>query len=182
MPMDRAESCPLCCETCIGNGVDNEHGHSVQDPFALDNLLSAGTITVDVHDGHLPCVHRHASDSWHPVSSRQLSAYAEDDVFCIISFLTEHQFLRATCRLGTSRRALYIRIYLVPNDLPNVQGRLRHRSKAIFKDGSRYLQSLLPMIVQDPYSWSAESVDANELPSINRPRKYLVPRAIVSTP
>ncbi|OJA17037.1 hypothetical protein AZE42_03572 [Rhizopogon vesiculosus] len=178
MLMDRAGTCPLCCETCIGNGVGNQHDHSVQDPFTLDNLLSAGTITVDVRGGHLPCVHRHASDGWHLVPSRQLSVYAEDDVFCMISFLTEHQFLRATCCLGTSRRALYIRIYLVPNDLPNVQGRLLHRSKAAFKDGGRYLQSLLPMIVQDQCSWSAESVDANELPSINRPQKYLLPRAI----
>jgi hypothetical protein len=175
--MDRVGYCTLCCETCIGNGVGNEHNSSVQDPFALDNLLSAGTITVDVHDNHLPCAHGHASDSWHPVPSRQLSVYPEDDVFRTISFLTEHQFLRATCYLGTSQRVLYIRIYLVPTDLPNVQSRLRHRSKAVLKEGGRHLQSLLPMIVQDQVSWSAD-----ELHSTNQPQKYLLPRDIVSTP
>ncbi|KAG0701768.1 P-loop containing nucleoside triphosphate hydrolase protein [Suillus ampliporus] len=169
--MEGVRSCLLCCQTCITNSVDTEHDKS--NPFALDNLLSAGTITVDVQDNHLNCTHRHASDAWHAVPSRQLSVYAEDDVLCKISFLTEHQFLRATCCLGTSRRALYIRIYLVPTDLPNVQASLRHRSEAVLKEGHRHLQSLLPTIVQDQRFWNAD-----ELPSISQPRKYFLPRDI----
>lgn len=170
--MDRVGSCLLCCETCIRNGVGNEHDESAQDPFSLDNLLSAGTITVDVHDYHLPCVHIHANDAWHPVPFRQLSIYPEDDVFRMISFLTEHRFLRATCCLGTSR-ALYIRIYIIPTDLPNVQGILRRRSKAVLKEGVHYLQLLLPMIVQS----------GHEHHSFNRQnQRYLLPRDTVSTP
>lgn len=169
--MDGARSCLLCCQTCLGNGVSNEHDKS--NPFALDNLLSAGTISVDVQESHLHCAHRHSSDTWHPVPSRQLSVYAEDDVFCKISFLTEHQFLRATCRLGASQRVLYIRIYLVPADLPTVQESLRHRSEAVLKEGHRHLQALLPSIVQDRHSWNAD-----ELPSINQPQNYFLPRDI----
>ncbi|KAG1728635.1 SNF2 family N-terminal domain-containing protein, partial [Suillus paluster] len=169
--MEGARSCLSCCQTCITNGLDNEHDKS--NPLALDNLLSAGTITVDVQDSHPHCNHTHASDTWHPVPSRQLSVYAEDDVFCKISFLTEHQFLRATCCFGTSRRVLYIRIYLVPIDLPNVQASLRYRSEAVLKEGQRHLQSLLPTIVQDQRSWNAD-----ELPSVSQPRQYLLPRNI----
>jgi hypothetical protein len=154
-------------------GNDSEHDKS--NPFALDNLLSAGSIRVDVQD-HLHCDHGHTSDTWHPVPSRQLSVYAEDDVFCKISFLTEHQFLRATCRLGTSQRVLYIRIYLVPTDLPIVRGSLRHRSEAVLKEGYRHLQALLPSIVQDQRSWNAD-----EPSSISQPQNYFLPRDIVST-
>ncbi|KAG1723687.1 hypothetical protein EDB19DRAFT_1762532 [Suillus lakei] len=169
--MDGARSCILCSQTCVGNGLGNEHDKS--NPFALDNLLSAGTISVDVQDSYLHCAHRHASDTWHPVPSPQLSVYAEDDVLCKISFLTEHQFLRATCCLGTSQRVLYIRIYLVPNDLPIVQASLRHRSEAVLKEGHRHLQSLLPTITQDQRSWNAD-----ELPSISQPRNFFLPRDI----
>jgi len=171
--MDGVELCPLCCESCIRNGVGNDHDDSVRDPFALHNLLSSGTITVDLHDGHFPCTHEHASDGWHLVPLRQLSGYTEDDVCCMISFLTEHQFLRATCCLGTNQRTLYIRIYLVPTDLPNVRGQLRHRSKAILTEGGRYLQSLLPMISQVHDSWRADEH--------YQAQKYLLPREIVST-
>jgi len=171
--MDEARSCLLCCQTCVENGVGNDSEHDKTNPLALDNLLSAGTISVDVQDGHLHCAHRHASDAWHPVPSRQLSVYAEDDVFCKISFLTEHQFLRATCCLGTSQRVLYIRIYLVPTDLPIVQRSLRHRSEAVLKEGHRHLQALLPSIVQDQRSWNAD-----ELPSISQPHNYFLPRDI----
>lgn len=152
-------------------GNDSEHDKS--NPFALDNLLSAGTIRVDVQDSHLQCDHRHASDTWHPVPSRQLSVYAEDDVLCKISFLTEHQFLRATCCLGTSQRMLYIRIYIVPTDLTTVRGSLRHRSEAVLKEGYRHLQALLPSIVQDQRSWNAD-----EPPSISQPQNYFLPRDI----
>lgn len=169
--MDRERSCLLCCQTCVGNGVGNEHDKS--NPFGLDNLLSAGTISVDVQDSHLHCAHIHASDTWHPIPTRQLSVYAEDDVFCKISFLTEHQFLRATCCLGTNQRVLYIRIYLVPTDLPIVRASLRHRSEAVLKEGHRHLQSLLPSIVQDQRSWNAD-----ELPPISQPQTYFLPRDI----
>lgn len=169
--MEGAKSCLLCCQTCVGNGVVNEHDKS--NPLALDNLLSAGTISVDVQDSHLHCAHRHASDTWHPVPSRQLSVYAEDDVFCKLSFLTEHQFLRATCCLGTTQRVLYIRIYLIPTDFTIVQESLRHRSEAVLKEGNRHLQALLPLIVQDQRSWNAD-----ELPSISQPQNYFLPRDI----
>src|SRR6267154_6317340 len=161
--MDGTNPCSLCCQKCIRNGVGNEHDES--NPFAVDNLLPAGTLVVDVQDGHLHCTHRHASDTWHPVPSHHL--YAEDEVLCWISFLTKHHFLRATCCLGTSRRLLYIRIYLVPADCPDVQAILKHRSEAIMKEGYRHLQSLLPTIVQDQSSW-----DADELASITQPHKY----------
>ncbi|KAG2131300.1 uncharacterized protein EDB93DRAFT_1178490 [Suillus bovinus] len=169
--MDGARSCLLCCQTCIGNGVGNEHDKS--NPFALDNLLSAGTISVDFQGRHLHCAHIHASDTWHPVPSCQLSVCVEDDVFCKISFLTEHQFLRATCCLGTSQRVLYIRIYLVPTDLKSAKESLRLRSEAVLKEGRRHLQALLPSIVQDRHSWNAD-----ELPSTSQPQKYFLPRDI----
>lgn len=151
--------------------MHNEHDKS--NPFALDNLLSAGTIRVDIQDSPLHCAHRHESDSWHPVPSRQLSVYAEDDMFCKISFLTEHRFLRATCRLGADKRVLYIRIYLVPTDLPSVQEILRCRSEAVMKEGHRHLQATLPSIVQDQRSWNAD-----ELPSTSQPQNYFLPRDI----
>ncbi|KAG1855044.1 hypothetical protein C8R48DRAFT_720376 [Suillus tomentosus] len=167
--MDGVRSCLLCCQACVGDGVDNEHDKS--NPFALDNLLSAGTISVDVQGRHLHCAHGHESDTWHPVPSQQLPVCVDDDVFCKISFLTEHQFLRATCRLGTSQRVLYIRIYLVPTDSPIVKESLRYRTEVILKEGHRHLQALLPSIVQDQRSWNADELSSN-----SQPQNYFLPR------
>ncbi|KAG6864745.1 hypothetical protein C0991_007420 [Blastosporella zonata] len=46
-----------------------------------------------------------------------------------------------------------LRIYLIPYDLPNVQGKLRIRKKDILGPARRSLRRLFPLVVQDQESW-----------------------------
>ncbi|KAI6005771.1 P-loop containing nucleoside triphosphate hydrolase protein [Pisolithus albus] len=73
-----------------------------------------------------------------------------------IGFLTDNLFLRATCKLDRSGQVLLIRVYLIPHDLPSVQGRLRCRSAAVVKEGRRYLHRTLSFISRSPRLWKAE--------------------------
>ncbi|KAG6376418.1 hypothetical protein JVT61DRAFT_2405 [Boletus reticuloceps] len=99
------------------------------DPFSLSNLLPAGTITVTVHDGESPCPSTSHNHNWHSLPIRSLSTHPADTLFRELAFLTEHLYLRATCTIGASGRTIFIRVYLIPNDLPNVHGRLHRRSE-----------------------------------------------------
>ncbi|KAI0929045.1 hypothetical protein AcW2_004861 [Taiwanofungus camphoratus] len=63
---------------------------------------------------------------------------------------------------------LYLRIYLIPWDLPHAHGRLRMRDTSIINLARKYLNILLPKIVQDDRNWEGEP----SVPS-SRPRQFL---------
>jgi hypothetical protein len=126
------------------------------DPFALSNLLAAGTLTVAVND--VPCTGpgTSRSDAWHFLPARDLANRTEDAIFRGLAFLTDHLFLRATCRLGASGRTLFIRVYLIPYDLENVRGQLHFRHETVVTEARRHLHGILPLIVQSTTLWDAD--------------------------
>lgn len=160
--------CPLCAD-----------GHRLlvvqdaTDAFSLRNLLPAGTIAIAVHDGESPCPNASNNREWHSLPLRKLTTHPEDTLFRQLAFLTQHLFLRATCRLGASGRIIFIRIYFIPVDLPNVCGRLRRRSDAVVKEARRHMHNVVPLIEQGRGLW-----DADEL-CLNAPQKHFLPSHIV---
>jgi hypothetical protein len=60
---------------------------------------------------------------------------------------------------------MLLRIYLIPYDLPNVQGKLRVRKSSILNPAKRYMRTLLSRIIQDYDGWRGlpPSGDAKEL-------------------
>ena len=147
--------CPFCADR---NRPPIVHEPDSADPFSLSNLLPAGTITVTVHGGQSPCPRASKNHDWHSLPVRRLSTHPVDTLFRELSFLTEHLFLRATCRLGASGRIIFIRVYLIPNDLPNVHGQLHRRSEIVVKEARRYMCSIVPLIERNAGLWDADEV------------------------
>lgn len=141
--------------------------------FSLNNLLPAGTITVTVHDGESPCPGARDSHEWHSLPVQKLTTHAEDTLFRQLAFLTQHLFLRATCRLGASGRVVFIRVYLIPDDLPNVCGQLHNRPGAVVKKAHRYMHGIVPLIEQHGGLWDADET------SLDDPREHFFPSCIV---
>ena len=75
-----------------------------------------------------------------------------------LDFLAKHSFIAATCRLDAVATTLFVRIYLIPWDLPGVHGKLRVRDEvSVVAPARRHLRSLLTEIVQDDDAWDALS-------------------------
>jgi hypothetical protein len=165
--------CPSCCAPCLSGTVSRPVvASSVGNPYALANLLPAGTIQVSIAPHEL-CGHAHAEDGWHFFESHNLLPHlttAEDDSFVRqLDFLVSHRFVSATCRLTLSRETLIVRIYVIPFDLANVQGKLRVRDEVrVIAPARRYMKELLPRILQDGRLWEgAEEV------VVMGPRRFL---------
>ncbi|KAH7889500.1 P-loop containing nucleoside triphosphate hydrolase protein [Phlebopus sp. FC_14] len=139
--------------------------------FGLHHLLAAGTIVIAVHDEQVACYNTISSDAWHAPPTREPRSRPEDSLFISLAFLTHHLFLRAMCRLGASGQNLFIRVYLMPHDLPGVHGQLHCRTDPVVKEARRHLRSVLPLIRQDRASW-----DANE--SFSLWPRFFLPQAI----
>ncbi|KIL67165.1 hypothetical protein M378DRAFT_191789 [Amanita muscaria Koide BX008] len=150
--MPKAYACPSCCQLCRDLQVSPSNNDS---PFDLKNLIPVGVVNIDVldEDGETAaalCVHTHAEDDWHAFHGSALLTHLTsmaDDSFCKeLDFLIQHHFVSATYRFDDNRRSIIVRIYLIPYDLPNVQGRLRLRKEAISSPARRHLSALLPRI------------------------------------
>ncbi|KAF8844559.1 hypothetical protein BDN67DRAFT_1000237 [Paxillus ammoniavirescens] len=168
MALDRNEAphillphCPFSTASSFPVNLDQEPNAS--DPFALSNLLAAGTLTVTVD---VPCTGRATSrsDAWHFLPARDLANRTEDALFRALAFLTDHLFLRATCRLGTSGRILFIRVYLIPYDLENVRGQLHFRHETVVREARHHLHGILPLIVQSTALWDADETSFTAQP------------------
>ncbi|KDQ61066.1 hypothetical protein JAAARDRAFT_32059 [Jaapia argillacea MUCL 33604] len=130
-------------------------------PFSLRNLLAAGTLQWNLSSREPICNHNHERDGWHPFSVQlllQQTSSVEEDVFLRqLEFLIRHSFIFVTCRRGCLRKTLYARVYLIPYDLANVQGKLRTRDEAtIVAPARRYMRVLLPRLLQHPHLWEGE--------------------------
>lgn len=129
----------------------------------LDNLpefLPAGTLCIPVRQ-RIPS-QTHVSRYWHSLSDfSYISSIVEDSdnhykLLDALAFLCGHHFIRATCRLGYGswQSNLFFRIYLIPYDLSNVQGKLRVRNETtILIPARHHLRVLLPHLVQDLSEW-----------------------------
>ena len=149
--------CPSCCGSCFVAEISSEPSDG--SPYSLGNLLSVGSVFVKlgIEPQHLICDHRHAQDGWHYFSAHSVIPYlsdSEDISFCRqIEFLVKHRFIMATYR-ATYDAAMALRIYLIPYDLPNVQGKLRVRGESVLAPAKRYLRQLLPRIINNEEIWN----------------------------
>ena len=128
-------------------------------PYSLENLLSVGCVSVKlaIEPQHLICDHKHAEDGWHYFNAHSVIPHlsdSEDISFCRqIEFLVKHRFIMATYR-ATYDAIMALRIYLIPYDLSNVQGKLRVRGESVLAPAKRYLRQLLPRIINNEEIWN----------------------------
>lgn len=154
--------CSSCCAACVHGGPLEL---SLTDAYTdLDRFLPAGTIVWALVSGW-KCNHKHALDRWHPYpgySSLGSLLKADDaEAAKLLDFLSLHHFVAATCSFNRQTYTIILRIYLIPHDLPNVQGKLRTRDEAsILVPGRRALQCLLPRIMQDHLQWDGLLLDS----------------------
>lgn len=127
-------------------------------PYSLSNLLPVGNVFVKlgVELQQLICDHAHAQDGWHNFNAHSIIPHLsdpEDISFCRqIEFLVKHRFIVATYRTAHDA-TMTLRIYLIPYDLSNVQGKLRVRAENILAPAKRYLRHLLPRIISNDELW-----------------------------
>lgn len=108
------------------------------------------------------CLHAHAEDGWHIFLDLDLDYIdSGSDLIKSLRFLVEQHFVAATYRLAHEKSGiqLLIRIYLIPYDLPGVNGRLTHNVRKreqgqVLGLARQYMSKLLPQIIQDEESWT----------------------------
>jgi hypothetical protein len=148
----------------------------VQDPFALINLLPAGVICLTLsplEDRQDTAAGEDGWDLLHTPSLIPCVTCDQDDILLRqLEFLTIHEFILATCRVGP-KSTFYIRIYLIPFDLPNVQGRLRTRDEEIMSPARKFLKVVLPRADQNVARWEAGDPSSGSV-------KCLIPQNIVT--
>ncbi|KAI6045621.1 hypothetical protein EDC04DRAFT_2634069 [Pisolithus marmoratus] len=148
------------CPLCYSEHTKSEQFADADDSNlpALEDLFAAGTITLAVHSNGVSCSTTDGN-SWRllPVA-REPSKRPQDPLLLGLWFLADNLFLRATCKFDRSGQVLFIRIYLIPHDLPNVQGRLRCRSAPVIREGRRYLHSTLSLVSRSSRLWNAEEL------------------------
>jgi hypothetical protein len=154
--------------------------HSRQDPFELSNLLHAGVLALTLSG--LDQNHSHAvfSGAWttfnHETARSHHPFCCPQDIALLksLSFLIKHEFARITSNFLPLHRLILLRLYLIPFDLPGVQGRLMKRQEQILVQYRRFLKEILPRIIRDGDYWSgADMLPPN--PSL------LLPRSLVGT-
>ena len=165
--------CSLCCAQCKKNAVAGQpkiRKHELQSPYEkLYNFLAAGTVTIPLQCRDVPCSHLHATDGWHvlPSAATLEPMLVPNDTPLLrlrqLDFLMKHSFIAATCRLDAVVNILFVRIYLIPWDLPGVHGKLRVRDEiSVVAPARRHLRNILAEIVQDDDAWDALSPPGGE--------------------
>jgi len=135
-----------------------------RDPFEFSNLLPAGVLALTISglDWNLshpvspeiwPTLDQETAHGLHPFCLPQDLAILES-----LSFLVEHEFARVTSKFLTLHSLLLLRVYLVPYDLPGVQGRLMKRQEHILGHYRRYLREILPKLIKDAEYWRGADV------------------------
>jgi hypothetical protein len=151
-------------------------------PFAVQNLLPAGTLSLPISQKDLAnvCDHTHTTEDWHTFPGKALLPYLTDqesETLCRhLDFLVEHQFIIIQCKVGDSRAALILRVYIVPYDLPGVQGMLRVRDEtSVLKPARLCLRNVMPQIIQERSLWDGHDLD----PSPSSPSYFLDSKTVV---
>lgn len=137
----------------------------VSSPFSISNFLAYGTLAVCVRPDTLQQLHQElpagdqsvAEDGWNVFAAHLLLKFLknpEDDPFIReIEFLIRQKFIFASYLPWEETDAITIRIYLIPYDLPGVQGRLRVRNLNVVRPAQRYLSGLLPKVSRSAECW-----------------------------
>lgn len=185
--MSSGSPCSICCSSCASKPVVSRSLENAAEPqaFAVQNLLPAGTLSLPISRTELgnTCDHSHSAEGWHTFLGKFLLPYLtdqENETLCRhLDFLVDHRFLVIHCKIGDSGIALILRLYLVPYDLPGVQGRLRVRNEASeLKPARLCLRNVMPRIVQDKSLWDSHDLDA----SSSSPRYFLNSDAVIVLP
>lgn len=138
--------------------------HLEREPFELSNLLPAGVLalTLSSPDHNHPHIvfgepwatfDRGTARSLHPFCSSQDTVVLEG-----LSFLVEHEFARVALNFLSPRGLLLLRVYLIPYDLPGVQGRLMNRQEHILGHYKRYMREILPKLISNIDYWRGAEV------------------------
>ncbi|TFY64960.1 hypothetical protein EVJ58_g2267 [Rhodofomes roseus] len=157
-------NCTLCCSKCRGNAsAGSSRVRKDTNPYEVYcNFLPAGTVTIPLQSGEVTCSHTHAADGWHylPSAVALEPTLVPNDAPLLrlrqLEFLVKHRFIAATCKLDHISNVLYVRVYLIPWDLPGAHGELRVRNEvSVVVPARRHLRSLLAEIIQDDDAWDA---------------------------
>ncbi|KAJ3894949.1 hypothetical protein GG344DRAFT_39846 [Lentinula edodes] len=142
-------------------------------PFALCNLLQAGTVQIELKSKNMLCCNTHAEDGWHLFNEVDLNGKVQassENLLESLQILTSQRLMVATFNnVHPDMPSLVIRIYLVPYDLPGMNGSLSyHARKRENAQGHglarRHMSILLPQIRRDQLSWSFGTADLNHNP------------------
>jgi len=174
--------CSICCSSCATEPVVKRSTDSASEPFAVHNLLPAGTLSLPISQTDLGnlCDHSHSAGGWHGFSGKALLPHLtdqENETLCRhLDFLVEHKFLIVQFKIGDSGTALILRVYIVPYDLPGVHGKLRVRNETSeLKPARLCLRNVLPRIIQEISLWDAHDLD----PSPSSPSCFLDSSTVV---
>ena len=183
--MASRSQCSICCSSCAsetGISVIKSPENAAR-PFAVRNLLPAGTLSLPIAQTDLAniCDHTHTNEDWHTFPGKALLPYLtdqENETLCRqLDFLVEHKFLIIQCKVGDSGAALILRVYIVPYDLPGVQGQLRVRDETSdLKPARLCLRNVMPHIIQERSLWDAHDLD----PSPSSPNYFLDSKTVVT--
>ena len=139
-------------------------------PYALHHFFPAGALRLQLKVKASSCSHDHQSTSWHHYPGHGGLAglvRAEYEQFTrLLDFLIVHKFIAATCCVCSPsyHPMLLIRVYLIPYDLANVEGRLRRRDEAtVLGPARKYLRTVLPRLSRDLGMWEGEADGSSSL-------------------
>lgn len=168
--------CSLCCSSCASDLGATQSRHITAGPFAVQNLLPAGILSLPIPQTDLRniCDHSHTDGGWHTFLGESLLPQLtdqENETLCRhLDFLIQHKFLVVQCKIGDSGTALILRVYIIPYDLPGVQGKLRVRDEAtVLRPARVCMRNVMPRIIQEKSLWDAHDLD----PSPSSPRYLL---------
>lgn len=171
MPLE--SPCPICCASCASGPAALVPENANVGPFSVQKLLPAGTLSLPISQTELVnvCDHSHGPEDWHTFLGEALLPHLTDresETLCRhLDFLAEHKFLSVQCKFGESGTALILRVYIIPYDLPGVQGKLRVRDEAsVSKPARLCLRNVMSRIIQDKSLWNAHDLE----PSSSSPR------------
>ncbi|RPD56352.1 hypothetical protein L226DRAFT_538078 [Lentinus tigrinus ALCF2SS1-7] len=133
--------------------------------FALNKFLPAGTLVFSITSelNILNDAQTQADDGWTAfpqdedptvAPSEFLVDDAEAETWECLRFLVRRRFVAATCLADYSQALLFVRVYIVPWDLPGSRGILRNRDEdTVLRPGRRRLKALFLLVLQDRSLW-----------------------------
>ncbi|KAI0332592.1 hypothetical protein GY45DRAFT_1369061 [Cubamyces sp. BRFM 1775] len=122
----------------------------------LKEFLPAGVITFCTDDPYCSSFTNDgplADDGWRLFPQVVVGFRDDSGNLEKIAFLVRHRFIAATSYMDTSNAQLFLRIYIIPWDLPGSRGELRTRDDAVLKPGCKYLRQLFLKIRREHSLW-----------------------------
>ena len=138
--------------------------HSPRNPFELSNLLHAGVLTLTLSGLDQNLLHPVFLEVWRAFDGetadtlRSFCSPEDATLLESLSFLVASDFARVTSSFLSLHTVLLLRVYLIPYDLPGVQGRLMNRQENTLVRCRCSLKGILPRITSDNDYWRGADV------------------------